>query len=70
MHRWSCSDFPYLGHREEKEPASKRERFLGLFSRKRKQRSPSPPLHPVLLEPTRLNFLFVGNHSVGQTSLL
>ncbi|GFP58493.1 rho-related protein racL [Trichoderma asperellum] len=44
--------------------------LLGLFSRKRKQRSPSPSPQVVLNVPLTIHFLFVGDKSAGQTSLL
>lgn len=44
--------------------------FLGLFSRKRKQRSPSPSRGPAMGGSLRLRVLCVGDRGCGQTALL
>ncbi|KAI9170874.1 GTP-binding protein RHO1 [Paramyrothecium foliicola] len=51
-----------------KEPQRKRKGLMGIFSRKRKRSSPTPPAK--FGEPLALNFLFVGGRCSGQTSLL
>lgn len=58
---------------EAKNP--RRRGLFGLFSRKRKHRSPSPSALPsvpqvVLQVPLTIHFLFVGAKTAGQTSLL
>lgn len=50
-----------------RDDGKKRNGLLSLFGRKRKFCPPSPEIPR---EPARLNFLFVGSRSSGQTSLL
>ncbi|KAK5997709.1 Transforming RhoA-like protein [Cladobotryum mycophilum] len=60
-----------LGIHEAESRKPKRRGFLSIFSRKRKRGSSSPPpALPVMEEPVRLQFLFVGARCSGQTSLL
>ncbi|KPM45669.1 hypothetical protein AK830_g999 [Neonectria ditissima] len=48
----------------------RRRGLLGLFGRKRKYTESTPSPEPIPREPVKLNFLFVGSGSSGQTSLL
>ncbi|KAK7421554.1 hypothetical protein QQZ08_009899 [Neonectria magnoliae] len=56
----------------ERRPNGRRKGLLGLFGRKRRHidRDFTPSPEPIPREPVKLNFLFVGSSSSGQTSLL
>ncbi|KAH7153315.1 P-loop containing nucleoside triphosphate hydrolase protein [Dactylonectria macrodidyma] len=56
---------PYVA----RQPAPEKSGLLGLFSRKRK-REPSPEPESIPVPRYQMNFLFVGAHGSGQTSLL